>query len=273
MDIINIKNLELFAHHGVFKEENALGQKFVVSAKLYVDTREAGQQDNLEKSVNYALVCNEIKVFMENNTFKLIETVAEKIAEMLLIKFGLIRKIEIEVKKPWAPILQSLDYVSVSIERGWKKAYLSMGSNIGDSKNYLENGINAINNDEKCRVEKVSPFYVTKPVGDVEQADFLNCCVEIETLLSPYELLNLVNKVEKDNNRERLIHWGPRTLDIDIVLFEGCVISEEKLTIPHIEMANREFVLRPLRDIAPYEIHPVLNKSVIQMFDEVTKEV
>lgn len=273
MDIINIKDLEIFAHHGVLMEENVLGQKFLVSAKLFVHTREAGQNDDLEKSVNYALVCNEIKAFMENNTFKLIETVAEKTAEMLLIKFNGIRKIEIEIKKPWAPILQSVDYVSVKIERGWKKAYLSMGSNIGDSKGYLENGIMALRNNEKCRVTKVSPFYKTKPVGEVEQDDFLNCCVEIETLLFPYELLAFVNEIEKENNRERLIHWGPRTLDIDIVLFEGCVISEESLTIPHIEMANREFVLRPLRDIAPYEVHPVLNKSVTEMFNEITKEV
>lgn len=273
MDVINIKKLELFANHGVLKEENVLGQKFLINAALYVDTRDAGKNDNLDKSVNYAVVCDTIREFMHNNTFKLIETVAEKLAEKLLFEFEKIKSVRLEVIKPWAPIMQSIDYVSVEIKRCWKKAYISMGSNIGDSNQYLNNAIKSVNENEHCRVTKVSPFYTTEPVGDVKQDDFLNCCIEIETLYSPYELLDFVNKIEKDNGRERIIHWGPRTLDMDIVLYEGCVMSEDRLTIPHFEMAKREFVLRPLNDIAPYEIHPVLNKSVRELLENIIGEV
>lgn len=271
MDVINIKQLEVFANHGVLKEENVLGQKFIVSASLYVNTREAGKNDDLRKSVNYALVCGEIRDFMQANTFQLIETVAERLAERLLVKFEKINKIRLEIKKPWAPIMQSVDYVSVEIERGWKKAYLSLGSNLGDSEGYLNGAIKAIADNELCRVTKISPFYVTKPYGEVEQDDFLNCCIEAETLLAPCELLDFINKIEADNGRERVIHWGPRTLDIDIVLYEDCVTADERLTIPHIEMEKREFVLRPLNDIAPYAMHPVLNKSVKQLFEEITE--
>lgn len=272
MDVINIKQLEVFANHGVLREENILGQKFLVSASLYVDTRQAGREDNLDLSVNYALVCDTIRAFMKDNTFKLIEAVAEKLAEKILLEFDKIKSIKLEIRKPWAPIMQSVDYVSVEIERGWKRAYLSMGSNMGDKRAYLDNAIDAMEAEPLCRVKKISPFYVTAPVGGVEQDDFLNCCVEIETLLSPYELLDFVNGIEADNNRERIIHWGPRTLDIDIVLYEGCVMSEENLTIPHREMAVREFVLRPLNDIAPYEIHPVLNKSVGELFRNIVDD-
>jgi dihydroneopterin aldolase/2-amino-4-hydroxy-6-hydroxymethyldihydropteridine diphosphokinase len=269
MDVISIKQLEVFANHGVFKEENVLGQKFIVSVDLEVDTRAAGMTDALDKSVNYALVCNEIKDFVQSHTFKLIETVAEGLAHSLLVKFELIKSVRLEIKKPWAPIMLSVDYVGVTIERGWRTAYISMGSNIGDSEGYLNNGIQAVKNDENCRLKRVSPFYKTKPVGDVVQDDFLNCCIAVETLYTPYELLELVNRIEADNNRERVIHWGPRTLDMDIVLYEGCVLSDERLTIPHGEMAGREFVLRPLNDIAPYEIHPVLNKSVSELLDNI----
>lgn len=272
MDVINIKQLEVFANHGVLKEENILGQKFIVSAALYVDTRQAGKSDELDKSVNYALVCDTIVNFMKENTFKLIEAAAEKLAEKILLDFDKVKSVKLEIRKPWAPIMQSVDYVSVEIERGWKKAYLSVGSNMGDKKAYLDNAVKAVETDSKCRLKKVSPYYVTEPVGDVEQDDFLNCCLALETLYSPYELLDFVNKVEADNNRERKIHWGPRTLDIDIVLYEGCVMSEERLTIPHREMSMREFVLRPLNHIAPYEIHPVLNKSIGELFKNITDD-
>jgi dihydroneopterin aldolase/2-amino-4-hydroxy-6-hydroxymethyldihydropteridine diphosphokinase len=269
MDVISIKQLEIFANHGVFKEENVLGQKFIIDAELEVDTRNAGLNDDLDKSVNYALVCNEIRDFVQSHTFKLIETVAEKMTHHLLVKYELIKSIRLEIKKPWAPIMMNIDYVGVAIERGWKRAYISMGSNIGNSEGYLNNGIQAVIDDENCRVKRVSPFYKTKPVGDIEQDDFLNCCIAVETLYTPYELLDFVNKIELDNNRERIIHWGPRTLDMDIVLYEGCVIAEERLTIPHKEMAKREFVLRPLNDIAPYEIHPVLNKSICELLENI----
>ena len=132
MDVIKIRDLEIYGHHGVMKEENVLGQKFLVSLALYTDTRAAGESDNLADSVNYAEVSYLVKEQMEKETYRLIEAAAEQLAKKILLKFPLVKKVEVEIKKPWAPILLPLDTVSVSITRGWETAYLSIGSNMGD---------------------------------------------------------------------------------------------------------------------------------------------
>ena len=119
MDQITIKDLEVYANHGLYKEEKVLGQKFLVSAVLYVDTKLAGVSDQMEFSVDYGKVCHTIKEILIENDFNLIECVAETVAKKLLLKFSLISKLEIEIKKPWAPIGLPLDYVSVKIKRGW----------------------------------------------------------------------------------------------------------------------------------------------------------
>lgn len=269
MDKISIRGLEVFANHGVFKEENVLGQKFIVNAELVCDTRSAGKEDNLEKSVNYAEVCNLITKVMRNNTFKLIEAAAENIAEKILLEYYLIREVTITLKKPWAPIMMSVDTVEVSITRKWHRAYIALGSNMGDSKGHLDGAVKELDADKCCRVKKVSEFIVTEPVGDVEQDDFLNGCLELETLYTPYELLDFLHKIEQAHNRKRIVHWGPRTLDLDIILYDDVVMYEDDLIIPHIEMENREFVLKPLCEIAPYIKNPVNGKSIKQLLSEI----
>ena len=272
MDKISIRGLEVFANHGVFKEENVLGQKFIVNAELVCDTRSAGIEDNLEKSVNYAEVCNLITKVMRNNTFKLIEAAAENIAEKILLEYGLIREVTITLKKPWAPIMMSVDTVEVSITRKWHRAYIALGSNMGDSKGHLDGAVKELDADKCCRVKKVSEFIVTEPVGGVEQDDFLNGCLELETLYTPYELLDFLHKIEQAHNRERIVHWGPRTLDLDILMYDDLVMNERKLTIPHKEMHKRLFVLEPLEEIAPYLMHPLLGKTVTQLKEMIKEE-
>ncbi len=266
MDIINIIDLEVFSKHGVMKEENVLGQKFLVSAEIQIDSRKAGKEDDINHSVNYAEICHMIKTIMEQNTFRLIETAAEKISEDLLINFNKIIKIRTEVKKPWAPILLPLDYVSVSIERSWHTVYLSLGSNMGDREKYLSDAISALESSTLCKEIKVSDFIETEPVGGVEQNDFINCCIELKTLMTPHELLEFTSSIEQKADRKRTIHWGPRTLDIDIIFYDQIILSDSTLTIPHIEMANREFVLKPLCQLNPYAINPVLGMSAIELY-------
>ena len=118
MDKIKIQNLEVYCNHGVFPEETKLGQKFLISAVLYMDTREAGLTDHLERSVNYGEVSHFMKEYMENHTFKLIEAVAENLARELLLHFSLLTQVTLEIKKPWAPIGLPLDTVSIEITRG-----------------------------------------------------------------------------------------------------------------------------------------------------------
>ncbi|MBQ8086505.1 MAG: 2-amino-4-hydroxy-6-hydroxymethyldihydropteridine diphosphokinase [Lachnospiraceae bacterium] len=267
MDQIYIENLELFGFHGVLEEEAVLGQKFVVSARLFLDTRKAGRTDDLSQSLDYSDVCQKIRDIVKNERCKLIEALAERIAERLLLTFNVLREVEITVKKPWAPVLVHLDNVSVTIKRGWHKAYLSIGSNIGDREGYLDQAVDYLNNEPDTKVTSVSDYIETEPWGDVEQDDFLNGALEIETLKTPRELLETAMAIEKEAHRERLVHWGPRTLDVDILFYDDEIIMEEDLKIPHVEIPNREFVLEPMKAIAPYHMHPVYHKSVSEMLD------
>ena len=249
MDQITIKDLEVYANHGLYKEEKALGQKFLVSAILSLDTKLAGVSDQMDYSVDYGKVCHRIKEIL-----------------------SLIRKLEIEVKKPWAPIGLPLDYVSVKIKRGWHRAYLGVGSNMGDRMEYINQAINAIEAQDDTRVVHVSSLIETKPYGGVVQDDFLNGCIAIDTLKEPEELLDFLMDVEAQAGRVRTIHWGPRTLDLDILMYDDLVMNERRLTIPHKEMHKRLFVLEPLEEIAPYLMHPLLGQTITQLKEKIKEE-
>lgn len=269
-DEIHIENLEIFANHGVFQEETNLGQKFLVSLVMYVDTRKAGKTDCLEESIHYGEVSHFMTSYTKKHTRKLIEAAAEDLAEALLLQYPLLKGVTLELKKPWAPVGLPLETVSVKITRFWHRAYLGLGSNLGDKQAYLEQAVKALGETKGCRVAKVSSYLVTEPYGGVEQDDFLNACLSLDTLLSPSELLEKLHEIEQAAHRERLIHWGPRTLDLDILLYDDEILETEDLIIPHVEMHKREFVLKPLSEIAPYKRHPVYQKTVAELLEALT---
>ena len=268
MDKIEIKNLEIFANHGVFPEENILGQKFVISATLYTDTRKAGLTDELTASIHYGEVSHMITKFTKEHTYKLLETLAENLCQMLLQELPLLKMITLRVEKPWAPVGLPLETVAVEITRGCHPAYVAFGSNLGDKKKFLDDGIQGLRTTPSCEVEAVSEYLVTEPYGDVEQDEFLNGVLKLRTLLTPEELLDRLHELEAAANRERIIHWGPRTLDLDILFYDNEIIDTPDLHIPHIDMENRDFVLKPMDEIAPYYRHPVLNKTIHQLLNE-----
>ena len=268
MDKIKIENLEIYAYHGVFPEEKEKGQRFFINATLYTDLRKAGKTDDLTASTHYGEVALLLYEKMTEKSYDLIERAAEVCAEAVLLQFPLIRSITLELRKPEAPIPLPFESVSVVIRRGWKKAYVALGSNIGDSKAHLDGAVEALKADEKVRVLKVADYIVTKPYGGVEQDDFVNSAMAIETLYSPEELLDRLHEIEADHARERMIHWGPRTLDLDILLYEDVVMDTPDLIIPHKDMHNREFVLKPMAEIAPYEKHPILGQTMEQLLKQ-----
>lgn len=272
-DQIKITDLEVFANHGVFPEENKLGQKFLVSAVLYTDTRKAGKTDDLTASIHYGEVSAFITKYMKEHTYQLLERVAETLAEEMLKSISGLCKIDLEIKKPWAPIGLPLKTVSVKISREWHTTYIALGSNIGDSETYLNEAVEKIGQIPTCTVEKVSSYLVTEPYGVTDQPDFLNACLKMRTLLYPEELLKELNRIEKEAGRERIIHWGPRTLDLDILLYDDIVLEEDDLCIPHVEMHKRSFVLEPLAEIAPYKRHPVYGKTVREMLEEIQAQL
>ena len=265
MDKIEIRDLEIFANHGVFPEETALGQKFVVSAVMYTETRPAGLTDDLSASINYGEVSHMITDFLQKNTYKLLEAAVENLAEMLLLSLPLLKKITLRIEKPWAPVGLPLKTVAVEITRGWHTAYIAFGSNMGDKKKYLDNAIQGLRDMKEIVVEKVSEYLVTEPYGDVEQDEFLNGALRVRTLLSPEELLDRLHVLEQAADRKRIIHWGPRTLDLDILFYDNEIIDTVELHVPHIDMENRDFVLKPMVEIAPYLRPPVLNLTMEQL--------
>ena len=268
MDIIRIDNLEVYAYHGVYDEEKEKGQYFYVNAELYTNTRKAGMHDDLDASTNYGTVCDFIHDFMTKHTYDLIETVAEQLAQALLLEFKLVKSVLLEIRKPHAPIEKEFETVSVEIERGWHEAFVAFGSNLGDKEKFIDEAIEALSNLPQINIVAISDKIVTEPYGNVEQDVFLNGVMKIETLLPADELLQILQKVEEHAGRERKIHWGPRTLDLDIIFYDDDIISEDDLIVPHPDMKNRDFVLKPLMQIAPYKLHPVYRKTISDMYAE-----
>jgi 2-amino-4-hydroxy-6-hydroxymethyldihydropteridine diphosphokinase len=131
------------------------------------------------------------------------------------------------------------------------RTYLSLGSNLGDRKSYLQQAVLALSQLPQTSLINTSSIYETPPWGLKEQPAFLNVCVALDTQFSPHVLLSSCLKIEKAAGRERDIRWGPRVLDIDILIFGNVHIHEHGLTLPHPEMLNRAFVLMPLNEIAP----------------------
>lgn len=266
MDKITITGLKIFAHHGVFPEETENGQDFYVNAVLYLDCRPAGLSDDLMKSVHYGEVSHFITKFMQEHTCQLIETASEQTVKALLLEFPLIQKVEFELCKPHAPIGLPFEDVSVTIERGWHTAYVALGSNMGEKESYIEKGIAELSEYPEIQIEKVSDMIVTKPYGGVEQEDFVNGAMKLRTLFTPHELLDVLHIAEQHANRKRLVHWGPRTLDLDIIFYDDLVFEDDDLIIPHVDMANRDFVLKPLLDLCPNKRHPVLKETMTQLY-------
>lgn len=140
--------------------------------------------------------------------------------------------------------------------------YLSLGSNLGKRAHYLYLALSALNHSANIRVKDVSSIYETEPVGFLEQPPFLNMAAELETCLTPFQLLHVIQKIEGIYGRKREIKWGPRTIDLDILLFNDKNIKSERLEIPHPRMFTRKFVLIPLCEINPDVIHPLTGEPI-----------
>ena len=207
MDEIRVKNLEVFCHHGVYKEENVLGQKFLVNIVSKVDTRAAGKTDELELSVSYGDICRCVKKEMTKQNDKLLERVAERLAECILLQFPLIKEVEIEVKKPWAPVLMHVDYTSVKIKRSWHKVYIGVGSNLGEREEYMKLAKEKVSALPDTKNFKSASIIETEPYGYTEQGKFLNTVYSIETLDTPAEFLDKLHQIENEAERKRESHW------------------------------------------------------------------
>jgi 2-amino-4-hydroxy-6-hydroxymethyldihydropteridine diphosphokinase len=147
-----------------------------------------------------------------------------------------------------------------------RKAYLSAGSNLGNRLENLQQGISHLQA-AGISVTKISSYYETEPIGFLDQPWFLNLALEVDTCLTPHQLLACCSRIEAQQGRARSFPNGPRILDLDILLYEDSVIDDPLLVIPHPGMAGRRFVLQPLAQIAPDRVHPTLKTTIRSLLD------
>ena len=147
------------------------------------------------------------------------------------------------------------------------KVYLGLGSNVGDSLSAIKKVITTLNEDDRINVTNQSSFYETTPYGNVNQNNFINAVIEIETGLNCSQLLEFNKNLERNFGREKRERWGPREIDIDIILFNDDIFHTEKLNIPHPDLINRDFVLVPLLEINDKLVHPETKKILSEYLD------
>ncbi|HEY7720064.1 MAG TPA: 2-amino-4-hydroxy-6-hydroxymethyldihydropteridine diphosphokinase [Pedococcus sp.] len=248
-DQIVLQGVSATGHHGVLPEERRDGQTFVVDVVMDVDLAPAGASDDLADTVNYAEVAGDIVEIIEGEPLDLIEAVAERIARAVLTR-PLVEAVEVVVHKPQAPVGHPFTDVQVRVRRERETpVVVALGSNVGDSLETLRDAAVALFG--LIDLDAVSPVVETDPVGGPDQPPYLNAVVTGTTSLSPRALLRLLHDVEAAHGRTREVHWGPRTLDLDLVQYgdpafnTDVQMDDAALTLPHPRAHERAFVLVP----------------------------
>jgi len=149
---------------------------------------------------------------------------------------------------------------------------IGVGSNIGPATENCEKAISLINKSGTTKVIAQSSLYQSEPVGKTDQPWFINAAIEVDTTLTPEELLTFLINIEQEFGRIRDEKWGPRVIDLDILDYDGRIINSRTLTLPHPEMTGRRFVLEPLSEIAGTTIHPLRNKTIQDLLKELPQD-
>ncbi len=291
LDRIRLVGLSATGYHGVFPEERRDGQVFRADVVLHVDTRPAARSDDLADTVDYAALADGVVSVLEGQAVDLIETLAQRIADVALSLPG-VEAVDVVVHKPQAPIQVPFDDVRLEIRRRRARpedrvgparsdgpppageagadasdplerrpgaevgVVLALGGNVGDVAATLREAIEDLDDAAGLTIDAVSPFARTVAVGGPVQDDYLNAVVTGRTSLSPRELLALTSSVEDAHGRVRVERWGARTLDIDIISVEGVLSADPVLELPHPRARERAFVLLPWARVDPEAVLP-----------------
>lgn len=266
IDQIEVRGIRELGRHGVFTRERHELQPFEVDLVVVADLARAGRSDDIADTIDYGALATRVAGIISSTSFHLLEALAQHIADDVLADERAL-EVHVTVAKLRPPIACDLRDVRVSIQRSQRAdqvqsfavakglgqesprtTYLGLGSNLGDRAGYLRSAIDALI--EIDPMAKVSPVYESTPIGGpAGQGPYLNCVVSLETTMSPADLLDVAHELEARAERIRNERFGPRTLDVDILLIEGFTCFDEDLTVPHPRMWERAFVLAPLADL------------------------
>jgi dihydroneopterin aldolase / 2-amino-4-hydroxy-6-hydroxymethyldihydropteridine diphosphokinase len=256
MDRIEINGLRVMTLVGVLTHEREAAQPLQVDLALDVDLADAGFSDELADTAHYGLVTERVAEVMRESKDLLLERLAHRIAEQALL-VDRVEAVEVTLTKLRPPIPEDVASTAVTIRRDRKAlnvpvrqhhtAIVALGSNLGNRVGFLRYGLGELGG-----VLRQSKVYETEPVGGPDhQGAYLNMIAVVETPLDPFAFIRRCQRIEAMAGRQRLVHWGPRTLDVDLLFYDDARIDSEELTIPHPRYTERRFVLHPLADVAP----------------------
>ena len=255
-DQILVSDIRALAVVGALAHERESAQPLRIDLVLEVDLHDAGRSDELDDTVHYGSVAETAVATAVESKDVLLERLATRIADGVL-EFPLVEAVEVTVTKLRPPIPVEVATTAVRIRRSMlerdavavrsHRAFVALGSNLGDRVSFLRSAVAGLS-----RVVAESRVFETDPIGGPGgQNAFLNMVVEVETLLDPFALLRRCQRLEAEAMRQRVVHWGPRTLDVDIILYDEVEVRSDDLVLPHPRFTERRFVLAPLADIAP----------------------
>lgn len=254
-DHILISDLRVVSVIGVLDHEREIPQPLRVDVDIHVDLHDAGLSDDLTETVHYGEVCTQLTAIARDNSDQLLERLAQRMADVVL-SFPRVSAVDLTLTKLRPPIPEDVQSSAVRIHRvktsatsiSTHTAVIALGTNLGDRVGYLKFALDRLGEN----VVKQSQVFETDPVGGPDgQGAYLNMVVEITTELDPYALLRWLHRIEADAGRSRTVHWGPRTLDLDLLFFDDVIIAGGNLAVPHPRYAERRFVLAPLSEVRP----------------------
>ena len=152
------------------------------------------------------------------------------------------------------------------------EVFLGLGSNVGDRQGHIDQALTQLDTENQIRIDSISSIIKTSPIGWTDQPQFLNGVVKIDTALSPFDLLKTIKRIEIQVGRKKRRRWGPREIDLDILIYGDLVLDHPQLTIPHPEMIHRRFVLEPFSEIQPDFVHPTQSRTIRQLLLQLPEE-
>jgi len=268
-DYIALTGLKISCIIGIFDWERKQKQDVLIDVKIPTDAHKASRRDHISDAVDYKKIAKATIAFVEKSQFQLVETMAEKLADMLLKTFDL-GEIELSVSKPAA--IRGSQNVGIHIHRTRAgealsdMVFLSLGSNISPKQN-LGFALKAI--EAKYSLQGLSHAYLTSPVGHSKQSPFWNMAAAISTKETPEKIRAWLAALEKRAGRvKKGKSFGPRTLDVDLIVWKELVERSKNFELPHPDIASKAFVLFPLLEVAPQWTSPLSGKPIVELAAE-----